>query len=143
MSKQLRLEACLSPEPIKYTYDANFASCQTFCTKIFDANLLEMLNPEAVFDQSKKKSLAKWLLSTDDDWQELTREMERRFEDISTVNLPPVGVDLMKTYQESRVLLDCLPIIEMINCLAFCVIYHGSMDNMYHMYGELIAELIG
>ena len=103
-----RLEACLFPEPIQYTYDANFASCQTFCSKIFSANLLEMLNPEAVFDQSKRKNVAKWLLSSDDDWQELTREMERRFEGISTANLPPDGAGLINIYPDSSVLLRCL-----------------------------------
>jgi hypothetical protein len=42
-----RVEACLYPNPIEYDYNGRFGSCQTFCTKIYGAQSLTILNPEA------------------------------------------------------------------------------------------------
>lgn len=97
-----KLEVCISPV-LQYTYDANFGSCQTFCSKIFGSNLLVDLNPEAFLTQSKRKTFAKWLLSSKN-WKSLTKEMEKRFEDISMADLPPEGSPLIKTYMGSTML---------------------------------------
>ena len=42
-----RVEACLFEEPIKYTYNGHYGSCQTFCFRVLGSSLFDELNPEA------------------------------------------------------------------------------------------------
>ena len=82
-----KVEACIFEEPIKFTYNGFFSSCQTFCCKVLGSHLFEELNPEAFLTQIKgKKAFAGWMVSGAG--TSLTELMEDRFLSRSRINLP-------------------------------------------------------
>jgi len=76
-----KVEACLFEEPIKYTYNGHYGSCQTFCSKVLGSSLFEELNPEAFLTtQTGLKGIAGRYLGGEKNADELVDEMEKRFE---------------------------------------------------------------
>ena len=97
-----KVEACLFPEPIQYTYNGHYGSCQTFCSRILGQTLFEELNPEAFLTSATGlKAIASWWLGGDPNADGLVEEMNNRFDNLIPYDLPPQGERLMKTYPEN------------------------------------------
>merc|ERR1719391_1958974 len=106
-----KVEACLFEEPIKYTYNGYYGSCQTFCSKILGAELFEDLNYEAFLTSATgMKAIAGWYLSDEANAGELIGLMVERFRTRASYDVPEHddsdGVpqqngDLMKTCLET------------------------------------------
>ena len=97
-----KVEACLFEEPIKYTYNGYYGSCQTFCSKILGAELFEDLNFEAYLTSATgMKSIAGWYLSDEANAGELCRLMDERFRTKASYDVPQQNGDLMKTCLEN------------------------------------------
>ena len=92
-----KVEACLFDEPIKFTYNGHYGSCQTFCSKVLGSSLFEELNPVSFLTtQTGMKRVAGWWLGGEDNADELVTEMEKRFESMSIYDLQQ-EVNLVKT----------------------------------------------
>ena len=94
-----RVEACLFEEPIKYSYNCHFGSCQTFCSRVLGSSLFDDLNPEAFLTTaSGMKAWAGWFLGGEANSEDLLEKMKKRLEKKSTYDTSELEVDLMKTY---------------------------------------------
>ena len=97
-----KLEACLFPEAIQYTYNGYYGSCQTFCSRILGSALFEELNPEAFLTSAfGLKAIASWWLGGEANAGELVKEMNNRFENPTAYDVPPQDGRHVKTYPES------------------------------------------
>ena len=101
-----KVKACLFDEPIEYTYNGHWGSCQTFCSKVLGSVLLEDLNPEAFLTRPAVwKRLAGWALSSEYDCKELIDKMTERFQPTklekyqSEILMPEQDASLLKIVQ--------------------------------------------
>ena len=83
-----KVEACLFEEPIKYSYNGHYGSCQTFCSKVLGSSLFEELNPESFLTtQTGLKWMAGWYLGGESTAEELVTEMDKRFQSLPSFDL--------------------------------------------------------
>jgi len=83
-----KVEACLFEEPIKYSYNGHYGSCQTFCSKVLGSSLFEELNPESFLTtQTGLKWMAGWYLGGESTAEELVTEMDKRFQSLPAFDL--------------------------------------------------------
>ena len=102
-----RVEACLFEDPIKYTYNGKYGSCQTFCSKVLGSSLFEELNPEAFLTTlTGLKVIAGWYLGGDANADELVREMDRRIENWTFLEVPHEESLITKCPRTSRLALQ-------------------------------------
>ena len=97
-----KVEACLFEEPIKYTYNGYYGSCQTFCSKILGAELFEDINFEAFLTSATgMKAIAGWYLSDEANAGELIKLMDQRIRTRASYDVLEQNGDLMRTCLEN------------------------------------------
>ena len=73
-----RVEACLFEEPIKYTYNGHYGSCQTFCLRVLGSSLFDELNPEAFLTTATGiKAFASWVFGGEASSGDLIEKMDK------------------------------------------------------------------